>query len=480
MGLELTFGQVEAVLAMMNNIASDKRPAFTARLKHLRSNGLPRGNRPGRGKAGSFGFGQLMQMIIALELIQSGIPPALAAKIVLGNWYSLRITVLLATYNQTELRRLEPPAMESEWLWVLTPETLRDLSDAGGGKFDHYEAIATIGMSDIGAHIEAGQAVGVIGEARRKLILNGTAITRAAILLIAFHFGFATVEDLRGDVQAEVTREQQALDEAIANLPKGGQWSTAVEAAIDMMNLRPIFPWSEDQLADAETVIRQITAQMATALVAGSDPEALAGVYVTQDVYDGLIELGLCELSAGQIMLTERGTVVASEIKRALEETEPDFEIAQIGMIEKAMGLVIDRMTDPDRSEFDDKMDMDARVRAKALIYKMDAQDLSALLHFENEDEALTQEEVKQLQVLGLVESDPDRGHILNRLGKVAKAALMMDEPLRRTAEDFMRQATTINAPTDSSKDADRALGEAILKTYDRLQSKKDGCDGDR
>lgn len=348
MPLELSFGQVEAILAEMNAIASDKRPAFTARLKHLRSLGLPHGARPGRGKPSTFTFGQLMQMVVALEFIQSGVPPALAAKIVGANWYDLRLTIYFATFNETELRATFEGKIEAERLWVLTPEILRDLTEAGAGKFDHYEAVATVGMSDIALHIDQGAVVGSLGEPRRKLILNGTRIARSAIMLAAFHFCFATVEEMRDDLNDEIQGAQKKLDEAIASISDSGGWSKAVDAAIDVMNMRPLFPWSDEEISTAKEIIPRLKESLVSAVLADENEP----IILVQDDYDAMVEMGLFHLApGGNIERTDLGSIVRSILKHLVDAPEVgDIIVLSEVLTPRAIDMVLDRMLERDRA----------------------------------------------------------------------------------------------------------------------------------
>lgn len=201
---QFTFGQVEAILASLNRIASDKRVAFGARLKHLQRQGIAsEGANPGRGRSATYNFNELMKMVLGVELLQTGFPPQLAARLVTGSWSLLEYPIYTATLSDEEMDEwMEMPfgPTTREWLWVLNPEVLRDLSDGGLGEFDHMEAISPVPLEEVQFHISTGATVGIFGESWRTLVLNGTAITKAVIEAVE-GFGYATTAELRDDLK---------------------------------------------------------------------------------------------------------------------------------------------------------------------------------------------------------------------------------------------------------------------------------------
>jgi hypothetical protein len=81
----MAFSGLEALLADLHEIASDKRMAFQGRLKNLLKIGMLQAARKGRGKAATYGAGDLVEMALALELIQIGLPPERAWQLLLEN-----------------------------------------------------------------------------------------------------------------------------------------------------------------------------------------------------------------------------------------------------------------------------------------------------------------------------------------------------------------------------------------------------------
>lgn len=143
---EFSFGQVEAVLAAVHEIQDHKRVAFVGRLKMLQKNGLPTGSRPGRGKAGTYTFPQLLQFAIGVELLQFGVAPLRAASMVSKSWCE----ILHSTNYALDQRRAG-----GEWnpkidlVWVVRPTELSELQADAGSVLDDYEAINALPSSSM-------------------------------------------------------------------------------------------------------------------------------------------------------------------------------------------------------------------------------------------------------------------------------------------------------------------------------------------
>lgn len=211
---EFAFGQVEAVLAWQHQIADHKRAAFMSRLKHLQKNGLPIRDRPGRGRAGTFTFTQLLQIAIALEFVQSGIPPAEAAKLVTGNWRTFRNTAYTSAFTVEGLQA-------THWLWLVRPEALQELTRDGVTQYDHLEAVRLLPLDEA---VEYFRGLNELprGQGIRQLIINGSRLVRELAVLVVQTFKFATAEEIGADFDAEHdadTARIDVLDKLIAASP---------------------------------------------------------------------------------------------------------------------------------------------------------------------------------------------------------------------------------------------------------------------
>lgn len=85
MRFSATFAKVEALLAEVHDIASDKRTAFQARLKNFVRLGLVDQVKAGRGKAAHFSAEHLLMLELALEFAQMGVGPERTVKIIRAN-----------------------------------------------------------------------------------------------------------------------------------------------------------------------------------------------------------------------------------------------------------------------------------------------------------------------------------------------------------------------------------------------------------
>jgi len=73
--IRLRFGEMEAALAQMHGIADTKRTKFQARLKNFHRLGFPLGFESQAGKASLYAPGAVVEMALAIEMTQLGIPP---------------------------------------------------------------------------------------------------------------------------------------------------------------------------------------------------------------------------------------------------------------------------------------------------------------------------------------------------------------------------------------------------------------------
>jgi hypothetical protein len=212
MGTEFSFGQIEAVCADLNRIASDKRVAFMGRMKQLQKMGMTeKAHRPGRGKAGTYSFGDLMRFVIAMELIQAGIPPKRAAQLVNGSWSLLRTNIYICSFAPEDT--IGFTSKPTQYLWMMDVEALRPLTSEGESEWDHMERIRAVPMEEAVETLTKGVSAApeIFGESWRTLVLNGFNLTQRVMRVIAFHFGYASREELRQDIEREIHDEDERL-----------------------------------------------------------------------------------------------------------------------------------------------------------------------------------------------------------------------------------------------------------------------------
>lgn len=233
MKVDFTFGQIEAVCADLNRIAPDKRVAFAGRLKQLQKQGLTEGQRPGRGKAGTYSFGDLMRFVIAIELVQAGIMPQMAAKLVAGSWSLLRMNIYVCSFAPEDT--IGFTSKPTEYLWMLNVEALRSLTSEGEGEWDHMERISAVPIEEAAEALAKGVSTepSIFGESWRTLVLNGYNLTQRVMKVVAFHFGYASRLELRQDINEEIERENERL-KGLAKLLEEGSPKLPPEEAREL------------------------------------------------------------------------------------------------------------------------------------------------------------------------------------------------------------------------------------------------------
>jgi hypothetical protein len=221
--VEFSFGQIEAVCADLNRIASDKRVAFMGRMKQLQKQGLTdKGKRPGRGKAGAYSFGDMMKFVIAMEFIQAGLMPQVAAKLVTGSWDLLRFNIYSCSFAPEDTVGFSKPP--TQYLWMVDVEALRPLTARGEHPADHWDRIRTVPLEEAAKVLTEGVSADpeIFGESWRTLVLNGNNLTQRVMKNIAFHFQWASRQELRDDIEAEIhahSDEVRKFAEELADLP---------------------------------------------------------------------------------------------------------------------------------------------------------------------------------------------------------------------------------------------------------------------
>jgi hypothetical protein len=102
--MDLTFNQVEAVFSQRFGIPADKAVAFRGRLQHFQRLKFPAGVNTGRGTKATYGWVQVIQLMVALDLIDLGLTPDLATKSVRQNSDRLMEAVhkVVSSFESTE------------------------------------------------------------------------------------------------------------------------------------------------------------------------------------------------------------------------------------------------------------------------------------------------------------------------------------------------------------------------------------------
>lgn len=79
--MKIGYRDVEAMFAARFGIPEERHIAFRGRLDHLRKLGCPAGVNSGKGRPASFGWSQIVELSLALDLIHGGFAPDGVARI---------------------------------------------------------------------------------------------------------------------------------------------------------------------------------------------------------------------------------------------------------------------------------------------------------------------------------------------------------------------------------------------------------------
>ena len=232
-----TFSQVDAVLATMNFIAEHKRAAFTARIKQLLKHDFLDESAPGRGRAGSYSILALLQLVVAVEFLQSGMAPPLAAATVAKNKFRLHQALLRGVFN---IGFDKPPAdsafARDSLIMVYCPEALRELVAEGERPAPTYFTSVPSRHMDLSSTILEDR-LGRIASWRR-LLLNLTTIVQSTYNVITSRFRFATQEAFIEDVLADVDEMLVTVQE-VHELTVGQLDDELMAEAVDLPTEEP-------------------------------------------------------------------------------------------------------------------------------------------------------------------------------------------------------------------------------------------------
>ncbi|WP_156362101.1 hypothetical protein [Sphingomonas sp. Leaf208] len=129
--MRLTYRGLEDLLAEMHDVAPQNRVALQGRIKHFQRNGWPGGTNTGKGKAASYDFGAVLKLCLGFELLQIGVTPERAAKLLKKNWYNIRTATSLAINAHPELTTLVKDDNGGFDVFLFCdPKSLSSLTDA--------------------------------------------------------------------------------------------------------------------------------------------------------------------------------------------------------------------------------------------------------------------------------------------------------------------------------------------------------------
>lgn len=94
--VQLTYREVETVLAYLHGFEDHRRAALSGRIKHFQRSGWPGNTNTGKGRAAVYGFGAIWRLCLGFELLELGITPERASNLLRINWHNIQTATALA------------------------------------------------------------------------------------------------------------------------------------------------------------------------------------------------------------------------------------------------------------------------------------------------------------------------------------------------------------------------------------------------
>lgn len=156
--LSFGFGEVEGTVLGMHRAEPS---VFSARFRYFQRLRFPAGTNTGRGRPASYRLEQMLQIVLAFELLNAGLAPTPVVRTIRTNWPRIRTSLLVAweatrgrtAWDARELLFLEPAALaesaHSDDPYAAVDSPLEPLPAlAAGGWADGRDGAATMIMLD--------------------------------------------------------------------------------------------------------------------------------------------------------------------------------------------------------------------------------------------------------------------------------------------------------------------------------------------
>lgn len=218
MTIELSYSDVESVLAALHRIAPNKRIAFRARLKHFQRLGFPAGANTGTGKRVAYTAKMLLQLAFAVELTQVGITPKRIVEMLNLNWHFCEASIPMALTPRAHFDKWDKPITTNDFVWMLSPESLRDLAEGGDDDLDYLGLLEVVLLSDLQDKLRVGDVPAQIASGWERDM--GVDYRQTLIVLRPFLF---SVIGLLMEVRPDIgiidfwTDTYEALSESVKN-----------------------------------------------------------------------------------------------------------------------------------------------------------------------------------------------------------------------------------------------------------------------
>lgn len=262
------FGELESVLADINEIPSVQRTSFQARLKDIQRHGLLRMDTLPRGKAAAYGLRELALLAIAVEMCQFGVSTKQTVEVMLSDEYPMWMAVLMAAQSieqRPEVFNAGPgdtgnPAEQE--MWGFSPDWNDNQCTDPFSMFLYFDpsVLSPWGRQIDGSLNKEGELIasatffyagmGVVAESlprwttgptRRLAFINVTKLLFDLAAHIAGTDGLAVCKGFAAAADAEITRGDFDLNAWLAHVAKSaGMQSVARTRVSDDLGMKKL------------------------------------------------------------------------------------------------------------------------------------------------------------------------------------------------------------------------------------------------
>jgi hypothetical protein len=238
------FGELEALLADINEIPSVQRTGFQARLKDIQRQGLLRMGDIPKGRAATYGLREVALMAIAVEMCQLGLSTKRAVEVMLADEYPLWMALMMAAASIEERPEVfNPGSADSEphpdqKIWGFSPEWNDSDETDPLSMFLYFDPSVLAPWVEVGAG-EKGEDIasstffyagaGVVGEmvsrwttgpSRRMALINVTKLLFDIAAYVAGEDGLAICKAFHAEAEGYIHRGDFDLDDWLAHTAK--------------------------------------------------------------------------------------------------------------------------------------------------------------------------------------------------------------------------------------------------------------------
>ncbi len=179
------FGELDAVVRVMHGVDPDNA-ALVARFKYMQRMGFPEGANPGRGVRSVYGLDQVLKLLLAFELLETGATPTRVVRMLRTGWIGLLPALAVGW-----LAAREKGARPRRLMICSTPGAFRELGEVEDPMAPVAEPLRTVALPELVTWMDAadeampdgGRDV-VSAGAPRRLVIDPMRLVAALRALI--------------------------------------------------------------------------------------------------------------------------------------------------------------------------------------------------------------------------------------------------------------------------------------------------------